>query len=1125
LAQDNNMISVVTKTPQYNSGENNGKFKLTLSNILQSPGEIHDLHVSQNDQHVFSSITRYEWEIRSMDSYSEVCDRLQTNPDNIFLKPFVTYCNSLKPKNISVADFAVTSSSCSNGWLCSSFDKPLVTRPAPGKFVYRSFLDFDCPKGFYCPGDGLMHDCPLGLVCPEAGLINPLPCSLPHLDENSGFRPLQQTCYSNNLVKEVIAPVGTWAATSVFPPILIPPGKFLLKVRTNSGEIMLAGIYDCKLGDYCGLGREVIVEEEKDPRFHYDELLCPGQTYCTNSTVMEPHVCLTPGSTSMPYCPPGTIQNQKCPAGFYCPNPNEKYSCSRTQYCPEGSFLALPCTAGYYCPDPTIQVKCPKKHFCQAGSVSPVRCTFFFSHCPAGSPKDSMTASGIATIIFIIVSIGVLYGLYILYLMYHRRYGDSHRSKRKQKLEEKKNSMNKIDSSQHLLVVKIPDYQTIQKDERPKIELPKSDFALDIRFEGLGLKLRSNKQVVLQGVTGEVQHGKLTAVMGVSGAGKSSFISALAGRAYYGNVLGKIFVNGEMVDNLDKYGDRIGFVPQDDIMIRECTVEESLYFSARTRLDRKKSKTEIMDIVDNVVQVLGLGHVRHSVIGDEDKRGISGGERKRVSVGIELVAQPIILFCDEPTSGLDSAAAKEVCEALKSIAKSGITVVGVIHQPRYECFEMFDSLLLLGRSGRTVYMGPVTGVQKYFECLGYSFPTHVNPSDYLMDITSGTVLPTQRMGEIELALPVEVDNLPDIWMEFESKTKLGNESSIRIRQSTIQESRSEYNQTYRKAKYSLLYQFIMCFERSAIQQLRGLGSIILDSILVALTGFFVGMLFLGDKFKGPVPPEIYNQCPKELREGCKHPVSNPIVTLSNTIGMGMALCSIMASLRVFGREKTVYRKESQTGLSTVLYFWAKDLSMIPNNIIAPLIFTSIFYSLMGPKAPTIEYFYTILLTYWSCYGLGYVISIVVAPHIAQLAAVVMIFILNIFSGISPRLPMFEEMKFPLRYAPFFSPLRYSMELFYINELWTYRKIYDLSGALDTFGYQFSHHALCWGMLLVLGLSFRLLACLMLLLTKPNNPVYRQWFKVTNWSRYSKVWHSIKSTSSLIWQDLRAHFSE
>lgn len=114
-----------------------------------------------------------------------------------------------------------------------------------------------------------------------------------------------------------------------------------------------------------------------------------------------------------------------------------------------------------------------------------------------------------------------------------------------------------------------------------------------------------------------------------------------------------------------------------------------------------------------------LWKVQHSFIGDENTRGISGGQRKRVNIGIELAAAPLALFADEPTSGLDSTSALQVATTLQGVAALGVTVVAVLHQPRYEIFEKFDELLLIAPGGRTAYLGPQNEVVNYFESLGY----------------------------------------------------------------------------------------------------------------------------------------------------------------------------------------------------------------------------------------------------------------------------------------------------------------------------------------------------------------------------------------------------------------------
>ena len=156
-------------------------------------------------------------------------------------------------------------------------------------------------------------------------------------------------------------------------------------------------------------------------------------------------------------------------------------------------------------------------------------------------------------------------------------------------------------------------------------------------------------------------------------------MSILRGRVQH--FTGSIYING-IQESIQKYKSISGYVPQDDIMLRTLSVKQILYHSARTRLPASWSESKISQVVNDVLSVLKLSHIQDSVIGDESSRGISGGERKRVNIGMELVALPSILFLDEPTTGLDSTTAQELVELLKSITRKGITIVAVLHQPR-----------------------------------------------------------------------------------------------------------------------------------------------------------------------------------------------------------------------------------------------------------------------------------------------------------------------------------------------------------------------------------------------------------------------------------------------------------
>ena len=170
-----------------------------------------------------------------------------------------------------------------------------------------------------------------------------------------------------------------------------------------------------------------------------------------------------------------------------------------------------------------------------------------------------------------------------------------------------------------------------------------------------------------------------------------------------------------------RYKKIIGYVPQDDIVLPELTVRENILHSARIRLPADWSNQAISNHVDSLIECLELSHVKNSLVGSTAKPVISGGQKKRVSIGLELAAAPMALFLDEPTSGLDATAASSVMKTLKALSRLGITVVSIIHQPRQEIFEALDDLILLA-NGRLIYQGKQKEAQTYFQNAGFNFP-------------------------------------------------------------------------------------------------------------------------------------------------------------------------------------------------------------------------------------------------------------------------------------------------------------------------------------------------------------------------------------------------------------------
>ena len=169
---------------------------------------------------------------------------------------------------------------------------------------------------------------------------------------------------------------------------------------------------------------------------------------------------------------------------------------------------------------------------------------------------------------------------------------------------------------------------------------------------------------------------------------------------------------------------------QDDTLQGSLTVRENLMFSANLRLPSSLNYQQRVDKVNEVIEVLGLTKSADTSVGDVFRRGVSGGERRRTSVGMELLTMPAILFLDEPTSGLDSLSALRICKLLQDLAKNlRLTIICTIHQPSSTVFECFDKLLLLSR-GQMVYFGERAGATQYFADLGKEIPSNTNPADF-----------------------------------------------------------------------------------------------------------------------------------------------------------------------------------------------------------------------------------------------------------------------------------------------------------------------------------------------------------------------------------------------------------
>lgn len=272
-----------------------------------------------------------------------------------------------------------------------------------------------------------------------------------------------------------------------------------------------------------------------------------------------------------------------------------------------------------------------------------------------------------------------------------------------------------------------------------------------MKFEDVVCRIKSKKQglssiwkkgnkeekIILKGVSGIIEPGEVLAMLGPSGSGKTTLLTALGGRLGSGKLQGTITYNGRKFSNSMKRN--TGFVTQDDVLYPHLTVTETLVFTALLRLPNSFTKQEKILQAESVITQLGLTNCKDSIIGNTLLRGVSGGERKRVSIGQEMLVNPSLLFLDEPTSGLDSTTAQRIVSCLWELANKGKTVVMTIHQPSSRLYYMFHKVMLLSE-GSSVYFGKGSEAIKYFSNVGFSPAVAMNPADFLLDLANGMFL-------------------------------------------------------------------------------------------------------------------------------------------------------------------------------------------------------------------------------------------------------------------------------------------------------------------------------------------------------------------------------------------------
>ncbi|KAJ3095668.1 hypothetical protein HDU97_006617 [Phlyctochytrium planicorne] len=547
---------------------------------------------------------------------------------------------------------------------------------------------------------------------------------------------------------------------------------------------------------------------------------------------------------------------------------------------------------------------------------------------------------------------------------------------------------------------------------------------------------------------------------------------------------GHLEINGHLSE-MQKYKKIIGYVPQEDTMLRELTCREVVLHSARCRLPRDWSTAQVEQCVDAVLEALGLTHVAHTQIGDEFSRGVSGGQRKRVNIAMELAATPLSMFLDEPTSGLDATSALDVSNILRSISRLGLTIISVIHQPRVEIFRAFDDVLLIAPGGKTAYLGPVAEVQSYFEnLLQIKFDPASNPADLLMDILSGRSSMTTSdivdawdrrsrrsvsTSKAPFLAPIAI--LDDV-KDLDALDTTTSTTEKEIPPQTVVTTSTPPPQTptpaiplsdlsamlsiSSKRGAPFLTQLFATYNRSILQQSRFLGALSLELFVATFAGFIMGFAVnVEEPFHGilAAPYSRLSGTPNEWFVGL----------YGMLVGIAIALSGAPAGVKVFGEEKPVYWREVASGHSSIAYYIGKSLSVVPRLALSSAHFTCIYYLLARPVFG----------------GVAVIVSMIVRRENASLLAVIIGLFSAVFCGFGPSLREATEKHYAIVYN--IGTNRWAAEVQFDLSLSRYEGIYDTNLSSQIFGYGHGYTERNLLVMAVLGVAYRIVGFFLMVL--------------------------------------------
>lgn len=433
---------------------------------------------------------------------------------------------------------------------------------------------------------------------------------------------------------------------------------------------------------------------------------------------------------------------------------------------------------------------------------------------------------------------------------------------------------------------------------------------------------------LLQGVSGEAKAGKLLAIMGPSGSGKTTLLNVLAGQLAASprlRLTGSLSINGRA---FAKSKHRLAYVRQEDLFFSQLTVRETLSLAAELQLPKTWTAKARERYVQELLYRLGLVTCADTIVGDAKVRGISGGEKKRLSIACELIASPSVIFADEPTTGLDAFQAERVMETLRKLAHEGHTVVCSIHQPRGSIYSKFDDLILLS-SGAVVYAGPAQDhALTYFAELGHKCPEHTNPAEYFADLISIDY----SSSENEAATRKKVAALVEAFAS-KQRNSTGNP--------TFPDSDDEsivVHDTVDVNKGGFLRQFQLLLRRAWRQTTRDSSTNRVRGTMSITSALIFGSIF--------------------WRMGRSQTSVQDRMGLLQVAAINTAMSALTKTVNVFPKERAIVQREQAKGSYALApYLIAKLVAEAPVSAAFPLVFGAVVYPMTNLN-PSLHRFLT-----------------------------------------------------------------------------------------------------------------------------------------------------------------------